>query len=65
MYEGSDRDKCPMCGCEQVKITHHREVTYPEEYTEYNCKKCGHLVGVVDNSPYVSCYDFHDFVIEI
>jgi len=60
-----NKDNCPICGCKDVEIFDHAEVIIPDKYTEYNCKDCGWLVGVIDNSPYVSCYDFKDFVIEI
>lgn len=65
MHESRNKDKCPKCKCKGVEIFNHPEVTYPEQWTEYNCSNCGFLVGVVDNSPYRSCYEFEDFVIEI
>jgi hypothetical protein len=65
MHEGLNRQKCPKCKCKDVEIYDHPTVIYPEQWTEYNCKNCGWLVGCIDNSPYVSCYDFEDFVIEI
>lgn len=39
--------------------------TYPDVYQSYHCKNCGFLVGLVDNSPYMSCYDFENFIIDI
>jgi len=65
MHEGRNKDKCPKCRCKDVEVFDHIEVVHPDQYTEYKCKNCGWLVGVIDNSPYVSCYDFEDFVIEI
>jgi len=65
MDEGRNRGKCPKCRCKKVNIYDHPTVLRPDQYTEYSCENCGWLVGMIDNSPYVSCYDFEDFVIEI
>lgn len=65
MHENRNKRKCPKCRCKEVEIFDHVEVQYPEKWTEFNCKNCGFLVGLIDNSPYVSCYDFDDFIIEI
>jgi hypothetical protein len=64
MHEGRNREKCPKCRCKDVEIVHHPEIAYPEEWTETYCKNCGWLLGIVDNSPYISCYDYEDFVID-
>ena len=64
MHEGRNKEKCPKCKCKDVETTGNLE-TYPDHYESFNCVNCGWLVGLVDNSPYVSCYEFEDFVIEI
>ena len=56
---------CPKCDCDEIKILRHPEVEYPEIWNEYKCKDCGWLIGLVDNSPYISCFEFEDFVIDI
>jgi len=65
MHEGRNKDKCPKCRCKEVEVFYHPEIQYPDQWTEHNCKNCGFLVGVIDNSPYISCYEFEDFIIEI
>lgn len=57
-----NRDKCPKCKCKKVDAFNH-PVDPPEQWTEYNCANCNFLVGLVDNSPYMSCYDFENFII--
>ncbi len=64
MSEEIDRDSCPKCGSRETDILRDPSVAYPDEYTKYSCKSCGWLVGIVDNSPYVSCHDFKGFVID-
>ena len=64
MHDGRNKQKCPKCRCKEVEVYSH-PVDYPEQWTEFNCKNCGFLVGIVDNSPYVSCYEFEDFIIDI
>ncbi len=64
MHEGRNKDKCPKCGCKEIERTGNM-VSYPDHYEDFNCANCGWLVGCIDNSPYVSCYEFEDFVIEI
>jgi len=65
MSEGRNRSKCPKCKCKQVDVYSDPTVIYPEAYIHYSCRNCHWLVGLVDNSPYVSCYDFEGFVIDI
>ena len=64
MHEGRNKDKCPKCKCKEVEQSGNM-VTRPEHYEHFTCKNCGFLVGMIDNSPYVSCYEFEDFIIEI
>lgn len=64
MHEGRNKQKCPKCRCQDTE-TAGNMVEHPEQWQEWNCKNCGWLVGLVDNSPYYSCYDFEDFVIDI
>ena len=59
-----DRQKCPKCGCTEVERTGNM-AEYPEHWERFNCANCGFLVGVVDNSPYISCHDFENYVIEV
>lgn len=63
MHEGRNKDKCPKCRCKKIERFDHY-VEYPQQYTSFFCENCGFLVGLVDNSPYVSCYEFEDFIID-
>ena len=62
--KGRNRDKCPKCKCKKV-LRSGNMATHPDHWEEFTCLNCGFLVGMVDNSPYVSCYDFEDFIIEM
>jgi predicted RNA-binding Zn-ribbon protein involved in translation (DUF1610 family) len=64
MHDNRNKDECPKCGCKKISATGNME-DYPDHYEAFNCKHCGFLVGMIDNSPYVSCYEFEDFAIEI
>lgn len=64
MHENRNHEKCPKCKCKKVVQTGNM-AEYPEQFIDFNCDNCGFLVGRIDNSPYVSCYEFKDFVIEI
>tara|TARA_R110002020_G_scaffold372023_2_gene583566 strand:- start:251 stop:445 length:195 start_codon:yes stop_codon:yes gene_type:complete len=64
MHKGRNKQKCPKCRCKDTE-TEGNMVEPPDQWQEWNCKNCGWLVGLVDNSPYYSCYDFEDFVIDI
>ena len=65
MHEGRNKEKCPKCRCKKIESFADPSVTYPDQYTKYTCANCGFLVGVIDNSPYISCYEFDDFIIDI
>jgi len=54
---------CPKCRCKKTDTTGNL-VEYPDMYQRWFCSHCGWLVGVVDNSPYISCWDFKDRVID-
>lgn len=64
MHEDKDQDQCPKCGSELTESTGNM-LEYPDHWEKVTCLKCDWLVGLIDNSPYVSCYEFEDFVIEI
>lgn len=51
---------CPKCGCSHSRRFDHEEVTYPDQYTEFFCSKCGFKVAVIDNSPYIHCLEYKD-----
>ena len=50
---------CPKCGCQTIKYTGNM-VEYPERYDKGYCERCGFLVSVSDNSPYMHCLEFKD-----
>ena len=47
-----DSEFCPKCGCEATSQTGNM-VEYPERYVKYRCLRCGELVAMEDNSPFV------------
>lgn len=63
MNENIARDECPKCRCKEVKKTGNM-ASYPDHWQNFNCEDCGWLLGTIDNSSYVSCHDFKDFIIE-
>jgi len=68
MHEGRNRDKCPKCRCKGVTVTDLMSAgngSGMDAYVHFNCTNCWFLVGLIDNSPYYSCYDFEDFIIHI
>ena len=64
MNENRNHDKCPECRCKKQESTGNM-VDYPDHWEQFHCVNCGFLVGEIDNSPYIGCYEFEDFVIEI
>ena len=56
-FKKSKVEFCPKCGCETITATKNM-VGYPEVWRKYYCCRCGFLVGVEDNSPYISWKDF-------
>jgi len=64
MHEGRNKNKCPKCRCKKIDVTD-MGIGYPEQWTYFHCENCGWLVGLIDNSPYISCYEFEDFIIEV
>ena len=45
---------CPICGCSKEFWTGNK-VSYPERWEEGFCTRCGNMIGVSDNSPYIHC----------
>ena len=64
MHDGRNKDKCPKCRCKETETTGNM-AAHPDHWEKWQCKNCGWLVATVDNSPYISCYEFEDFVIDI
>lgn len=58
--------KCPKCRCGKKETTGNM-VSYPDHYQKWFCKHCGWLVGLIDNSFYISCWEFrgNNFEIEV
>lgn len=50
---------CPRCGCERT-VSSGNMVYYPEVWEHIYCLRCGFLVGMADNSPYVHALEFPD-----
>lgn len=50
-------DFCPMCGSFESQSTGNMAV-YPEAYYVTSCASCGFRLGVVDNSPPQSWYNY-------
>jgi hypothetical protein len=48
---------CPKCGCESSRTTENM-AEYPEVWVKEFCLRCGFLLGMADNSPWVSCLEF-------
>ena len=63
MNEGRNKEKCPKCKCKKTERSGNMAI-HPEHWENFHCSNCGWLVGLIDNSPYISCYDFEDFVID-
>lgn len=51
---------CPRCGCELPPRYTGNMVEYPERYEKGFCVKCGFLLIVSDNSPYITCFEFKE-----
>lgn len=56
-FKKSKAEFCPRCGCETITATENM-ASYPEVWKNHYCCRCGFLVGVEDNSPYISWKDF-------
>jgi len=57
--DGIKGDCCPKCGCKSITSVGNTE-TYPDNWTQYNCAGCGHLIAEIDNSPMYTCWEFED-----
>lgn len=55
---------CPKCGCHWAQPTGNM-TSYPDHYEEWHCMRCGFLVAMIDNSPYMHALEFKDFDYEI
>jgi len=58
-YIDLPRNGCPKCECSKVTSVGNTE-THPDNWTQWNCNKCGHLIAEVDNSPIGYCWEFED-----
>lgn len=56
---------CPKCGCTMIISTGNMSA-YPESYVKNFCARCGYLVALQDNSPWMSCLEFpeNNYVID-
>lgn len=50
---------CPKCGCMKSRGTGNM-TSYPEHWEYFYCSRCNFKVGVIDNSPYIHCFDYKD-----
>src|SRR5687768_4951240 len=60
MYERVESNHglfCPKCGERGVRRTGNM-TTYPEHWEDFFCLRCGHKVGVIDNSPFYHALQF-------
>lgn len=48
---------CPKCGCTVTRETGNM-ATYPESFIKVFCARCGFLVKIQDNSPWMHCLEF-------
>jgi len=53
---GNEKDMsdvfCPKCGCEATRYSGNM-ASYPELWEYGRCARCGHLVEMADNSPWI------------
>jgi transcription initiation factor IIE alpha subunit len=43
---------CPNCGCEKTRLGYNM-AEYPEIWQSEYCLRCGEVVAVADNSPFI------------
>lgn len=63
MYERTEIEPfafCPNCGSRSA-IASGNKVSYPEHWEDFNCIRCGYLVGEIDNSPFIHALQCKDF----
>jgi len=58
-YKDIKKQCCPKCGCTKVTSIGNTQ-DQPDNYTEWNCIKCNHLIAEIDNSPLYVCWDFEN-----
>lgn len=51
---------CPKCGCRHSVSTGNME-SHPYVYIRAYCSRCGYLVGMADNSPWVHCLECYEY----
>lgn len=55
---------CPKCGCTKSRSTGNM-TSYPEHWEYFYCVRCNFKVGVIDNSPFIHCFEYKEFDYEI
>jgi len=58
-------DFCPKCGCLADAVCTGNMSEYPEHYEKFTCLRCDFLLGLIDNSPYYSAFEFPEDNYEI
>jgi hypothetical protein len=62
-YESTDKSGCPKCGCEKVTSVGNTQA-HPDNWTQWNCLNCNHLIAEIDNSPMAFCWEFESDTFE-